>query len=238
MMVLSVQNIIPCFVIERLNRFVVQVEVDGRRVLAHINNTGRLAGFLEAGRVGYCIPRDSAGRTAYRLIAVRDGRLAALIDTALQMEAFEEAVGRRMVPWLDGAVLVRRNVRLGDSLIDYLIGRGAGDVYLEVKSAVLRDGGLAMYPDCPTVRGRRHVKELARLVRNGGRGTILFVAALPGVNAFCPNMTADPGLYRELLLAVEAGVELRAIRMALDAAANGVIIDEFDLPVVVPPEGA
>jgi len=231
---LTLEDLTKCRIIERLNRFVVSVDIDGLRYRAHVNNTGRLEGFLEPGLVGYCLRREGGGRTTHRLLAIADGGSAALIDTALQMRAFEGAVRRNLIPWLDGAVVIRRNARLGASLLDYLLARDGRDVYLEVKSAVLRNGDYAMYPDCPTARGLRHIKELAWHVRAGGEAILLFVAALPRVKAFRPNIAADVALYRELIKAQEWGVELRAVRMALDAAANGIIIDEFDLPVIVP----
>jgi len=231
---LTVDDLLECRIVERVNRFVVSVDIDGLRYRAHVNNTGRLEGFLEPGLVGYCLRREDGGRTSHRLVAIADGGSAALIDTALQMRAFETAVRRNFIPWLDGAVIMRRNARLRASLLDYLLARDGRDVYLEVKSAVLRNGDYAMYPDCPTARGLRHVKELARYVRGGGKAVLLFVAALPRVKAFRPNIAADVALYRELIKAKETGVELRAVRMALDAAANGIIIDEFDLPVIMP----
>ncbi|MCX8125927.1 MAG: DNA/RNA nuclease SfsA, partial [Dehalococcoidia bacterium] len=181
----------------------------------------------------YCLPRCKTGRTAYRLIGITQGAKSALIDTSLQMKAFEGAVVRGLVPWLKGAAIVRRNIRIGESLLDYLLARDGQDVYLEVKSAVFRSGDFAMYPDCPTARGRRHIRELADLARSGKKTVILFVAALPGVRAFRPNIRADEALYRGLLEARKLGVELRAMRMALDVAAKGVIIDGFDLPVAI-----
>ncbi len=81
---LRLGNAVQCTIIERVNRFVVAVDIDGRRQQAWINNTGRLTGFMQPGLKAYCLPREE-GKTDTRLFAVADGDTAALIDTRLQM---------------------------------------------------------------------------------------------------------------------------------------------------------
>ncbi len=100
---------------------------------------------------------------------------------------------------------------LGESRIDYLLACGEERCYLEVKSAVLRSDRTAMYPDCPSRRGRRHVAELVAHAEQGGRATLLFVAALPGVSAVTPNRAADETLAGLIADADAAGVSIRAI---------------------------
>lgn len=210
---LKIENAIECGIISRLNRFVVEIEVDGKRYRASINNTGRLQEFIVSARRGFCLRRSRPARTDYRLFAIEERRLGAVIDTQLQTGAFERALEMGLVPWLDGYRLVRRNARLDGSLIDYLLERRGEEVYLEVKSAVLRDGDHAMYPDCPSARGRKHIRELTRYVDGGGRAIILFIAALPEVSAFKPNRQGDAELWELLLKARRAGVEIRALGM-------------------------
>jgi sugar fermentation stimulation protein A len=200
-----------CRIIERLNRFVVLIEVDGANQRAHLTNTGRLGEFLVKGRTAYCFRTHHGGTTDYRLFAIAERGMGALIDTWLQMEAFEAAVRQRRISWLEGCQLIKKDAPLGASRIDYRLRCQERELYLEVKSAVLRDGAYAMYPDCPSERGRRHIRELAEHVRAGGSGALLFMAALPEVRAFKPNKAADPALYDTLRAAYSSGVELRAI---------------------------
>ena len=119
-----------------MNRFVVEVRHRGRKKLAHINNTGRLLDLIVKGGAAACLP--SQGKTDYRLFAVKESEGWALIDTQLQMRAFEKAVEAGSIPWLRQWRLVRRNPRLGESVLDYLFTdeRGTVDFYLEAKSAV------------------------------------------------------------------------------------------------------
>jgi len=207
-----IDNPEECRIIERLNRFVVTVEIKGNYYPAYINNTGRLYELLVKGRKAFCFRTHHRGTTDFRLFAIEESGSEALIDTQLQMKAFEESLARNHIPWLAGCRILKRNAKLGASLIDYLLKRHGRDVYLEVKSAVLRESEYAMYPDCPSERGRKHINELSGYVKeSGGEGILLFIAALPHVKAFKPNEPADPKLYEALKAANSSGVDIRAI---------------------------
>ncbi len=158
---------------------------------------------------------------------------AALIDTQLQMRAFEKAVELKYIPWLLGFKIARRNVRLNDSVIDYLIDCGDASLFLEAKSAVLYDGSFAMYPDCPTLRGQRHVKELIKHQLGGSNCAILFIAALPGVTAFKPNAQADPQLYNLLKTADLCNVLLKSIGIYYRPDDATIRLYSPDLPVIL-----
>jgi len=234
---LHFEGILCCSIIERVNRFVVAVDIDGVRRRAWINNTGRLAGVMQPGTTAYCLPKKQ-GKTDVRLFAVADGGAAALIDTRFQMDAFERAVEGEHVSWLDGCAIERRDAPLGGSRIDYLLTCDGEPCYLEVKSAVLRSGRMAMYPDCPSMRGRRHVAELIDHVRRGGNALLLFVAALPEVSGFMPNRDADPELADLIVDAASAGVGVHAIGLWYLPEHGDVALFEDRLPVRLPPGDA
>jgi len=226
---LRAENPIDCTIMQRLNRFVVEVSIGNRLHRAWINNTGRLEQFMVRGRRAYCLTRNSAGKTTHRLFAIHEGRQGALVDTHLQMKAFETCLRRGLLPWLGSAGRFNRNARLGDSLIDYWLPNS--ELYLEVKSAVLRRDSFAMYPDCPSSRGRKHIRDLIAHVLAGGRACILFVAALPSVEAFRPNAEADAELALLLRSATSAGVDLRSIAMVYSPSEGAVLLTSPDLPV-------
>lgn len=221
---------VPCTVVRRANRFVVEVKVGGTVARAHVNNTGRLLEYLVEGRKGFCAPHR--GKTSYRLFAVEDRGGAALIDTALQMKSFERAVELGLLDWAR-CDIVARAPRVGSSRLDYLLSCGKAETYVELKSAVLREGDFAMYPDCPTLRGRRHIMELTRLASSGLKAMIVFVAALPGVKAFKPYAAGDPEVARLLREAVEKGVEVRAFSVHYSPEDYAVHLDKSELEVVV-----
>lgn len=220
-----------CRVIERINRFVVLIEIKGKTHRAHINNTGRLSEFLVKGRRAYCIKNQKVNKTDYRLFAIEEAALGALVDTQLQMRAFEKSLEESLVPWIKRCRIVRRNARLGTSLIDYLLECQGNPVYLEVKSAVLRDGSFAMYPDCLSLRGQKHIREISDHVRKGGQGKLVFMAALPQVKAFKPNKQADPRLYEWLVKAAHVGIEVRSIGLYYNPQDSCISLFNPDLPV-------
>lgn len=209
---------VPCTFLKRLNRFVALVEVDGRERKALITNTGRLEEFMVPGRKAFCTPK-SGGKTEFVLVAFEDldGK-GAIIDTRTQAKAFERAVELNLVHWLSGCRIKRKEVRVGNSRLDYLFECPHGEVYAEMKSAVLRGGErgeYAMYPDCPSVRGQRHIGELIGLARSGQKAMIFFIGAIPGVEKFRPYKKGDPEIARLLSEARKAGVEVHALSISL-----------------------
>ncbi|MDK2854344.1 MAG: sugar fermentation stimulation protein [Thermococcaceae archaeon] len=224
--------IIECTFIRRLNRFVGIVEVNGEFKKALITNTGRLKEFMVEGKRAFCIPKQG-GKTEFVLIGFleKNGR-GAIIDTRTQARAFERAVELGLIRWLKGCRIKKREVRIGNSRLDYLLEYKGEEIWAEMKSAVLREGDYAMYPDCPSVRGQKHIKELIRLRENGKRAMIIFIGALPGVKRFKPYIKGDPKIAELLKEAKKKGVEIRGISISL--LPNGeVILENEDLVVEV-----
>ncbi|RLE86998.1 MAG: DNA/RNA nuclease SfsA [Thermoprotei archaeon] len=230
---MGMSEVLECTIIKRVNRFVVEIEIDKTVYYAYINNTGRLEELLTRGRRGFCIRSRAARKTSHRLFAIKYHELGAIVDTRIQMRCFEKAISIGAIPWLKGYRILKRNVRLNSSMIDYLLTSKKGEVYLEMKSAVMRKGEYAMYPDCPSPRGRRHVRDLMKFVSSGGRGIILFVAGIPGVTAFKPNRDADVQLYSLLRKAVDVGVCLKAIAIHYDPKTSYVYLYDPDLRVLI-----
>ncbi|MBS3772739.1 MAG: DNA/RNA nuclease SfsA [Candidatus Thermoplasmatota archaeon] len=230
---LQFEHVLSCTIVERVNRFVVAVDMDGERQRAWINNTGRLEAFVQPGTAAYCLPKEG-GKTDARLFAIADGGAAALIDTRFQMDAFEHAVRRQLLSWLHDCSIVRRDAPLGDSRIDYLLSCIGEPCYLEVKSAVLRSGRTALYPDCPSTRGQRHVAELIDHARRGGTSALLFAAGLPGVSSFRPNRMADERLAGLIVAAADAGVAVHAVGLCYLPEGRAVVLFDDDVPVLPP----
>jgi sugar fermentation stimulation protein A len=225
-------------IVKRLNRFVVLVEHDGQRLLAHNTNTGRLKELFTPQREAFCIPKKGK-KTDCKLIAVKEKTLESfvLIETNLQMKAFEEAQKKGLINWLSPKrwTLVKRNALLGEnSYIDYLFEEKdtKKKLYLEVKSAALRssDGNYGMYPDCPTLRGQKHLREIINRPDQTG---VLFICALKGVKGFKPHMEGDLQIYQLLKEAKKVGVPIKAISLYFDPQRKGVILENPDLDVVI-----
>lgn len=151
------------------------------------------------------------------------------MDTHLQLRAFERAVS--FIPRLKDCKILRRNIRLGDSILDYLLECGGKALFLEVKSAVLRIGNHAVYPDCPSSRAKRQLKDIIRAVEQGYKAMILFIAAVPNVEAFKLNRRIDEDLCELLLEAKDRGVDFTAIAMIYDLASSCICLSDPELAV-------
>ena len=228
---------LECTVLERVNRFVVRIMIDGRESLAHTNNTGRLNGYLERGVPARCIEKRG-GKTRYRLVAVsdpviRDHRYA-LIDTWIQMKGFEKSLEQGLLPVLTGCSVKRRNPRVGESLLDYELSCQDRELYIEIKSAVQRiDHTIASYPDAPSLRGRRHLWEIIGLLEKKVYAGVVFIAGIPLVDAFTPNDTIDP-VIRELLKEIrKRGGLIAGISMYYDTVKEAVVLENNDLAILL-----
>ena len=196
--------------LERLNRFVARVRVDGAELNAHVRNTGRCRELLVPGNAVYLLKSENpARRTPYDLIAVErgDGRLINM-DSLAPNRAAAEWLAAGGLGELDG---LRAEVKLGDSRFDFGAEQNGRRVYIEVKGCTLEEGGVARFPDAPTLRGLKHVRELTALAREGNRCAILIVIQMKGARVFRPNWATQPEFGEALIVARDAGVEIVAM---------------------------
>ena len=196
--------------LERLNRFVARVEVDGAEFRVHVRNTGRCRELLVPGNAVYLLKSPNPERkTPFDLIAVErgDGRL-------INMDSL--APNRAAAEWLAAGGLgelqnLRAEVKLGDSRFDFGAEQGGRRAFIEVKGCTLEENGVARFPDAPTLRGLKHVRELTALAREGNRCAILIVIQMKGARVFQPNWNTHPEFGEALIDARDAGVEIVAM---------------------------
>lgn len=224
-----IEKLAEARVVARVNRFVVKVWGEKGDFLLSLNNTGRLEDFLQEGKRAFFVPHEHH-KTQGKLIGVAEESSIALLDTALQMKAFEVAFSKNLFPWLSRWRSYRRNPRFLEATLDYLLFREEEEAYLEMKSAIYRRENLALYPDAPTERGRRHLKTLIALRKKGFMTYVVFAVALPEVVGFAPFAERDRAIADLLKEAREAGVEIKAFLLSVDHKGT-VFLDAPDLPV-------
>ncbi|MCS7136571.1 MAG: DNA/RNA nuclease SfsA [Nitrososphaerota archaeon] len=218
-------------VINRLSRFTVLIEYGKKKLKAQIRNTGRLLDLIYPDS-NVLIQFKRGGTTNALIVGVKVDTGVVLVDTYLQAKSFELACDLNKISWLAPYRIVRREIKVNGSRIDYeLYAERLGKGYLELKSAAYFSGGYAMYPDSPTLRGRRHILLMKELAKSA-RSIITFIATHPLAVGFKPCESGDAFVARLLRDAKMHGVELRAVKICITNE-NIITLYDDNLPVYV-----
>lgn len=194
--------------IDRPNRFIANVEINGKKTVCHVKNTGRCKELLISGTKVYLQHSDNPSRkTEFDLIAVEKGNILINIDSAAPNKAAAEYI-RKIFG--ENAV-IKQEVKYGTSRIDFFIESNGEKWFIEVKGVTLEQNGRAYFPDAPTLRGVKHLNELCAAVKEGYRACALFIIQMKGVSAFSPNNVTHPEFGKALKRAAESGVIIKAV---------------------------
>ena len=196
------RNVIPAAFIDRPNRFIAHVDLDGHRETVHVKNTGRCRELLIPGAEVWLSASDNPARkTAYDLIAVRKSNgLLVNIDSQAPNTVARE--------WLDtqGFDMIRPEFQYGQSRLDFMMERGIDRFLMEVKGCTLERDGIGYFPDAPTERGAKHLRELANAAQY--KPILLFVIQMDGITVVRGNRETDPCFCKALEDAQKAGVNV------------------------------
>ncbi len=190
--------------LERPNRFVAKVEVDGSVETVHVKNTGRCRELLLPGVKVILSEADNPNRkTRYDLIAVEKTGLGLVnIDSQAPNKIVQE--------WLAGQNFdyVKPEYKYGDSRIDFYMERQGKKYLLEVKGCTLEKDGIGYFPDAPTERGVKHIRELIRARQEGFWCGLAFVIQMPQVKEVRANIETHSAFGEALEEAKAAGVKI------------------------------
>lgn len=202
-------NTISGIFLERPNRFIARVDIDGHTESVHVKNTGRCGELLQPGaRVTLTAAENPRRSTGYDLISVEKSGVGWVnIDSQAPNAAVKE--------WLKSApelfpdiTYLKPEFVYGRSRVDFYLERGKRRSLMEVKGCTLEIGKVGYFPDAPTERGVRHLRELAAALDEGYECLIAFVIAVPGVTEVLPNRKTHPEFGTALDEAVKAGVKV------------------------------
>ena len=199
--------------LSRPNRFIATVEINGVQETCHVKNTGRCRELLTPGAQVWCAVADNPERkTKYDLVSVRKGSYIINMDS----QAPNAAVREWLLAGGLGAVAVKPEQRFANSRFDFYLERenASGELehmYLEVKGVTLEKNGVCAFPDAPTERGARHLRELVAAKEAGFGAAVLFVIQMKPVKYIHPNDVTDPAFGKALREAVAAGVAVLAV---------------------------
>lgn len=194
---------------KRLNRFLGLAELEDNEVEVYIPNPGRLQELLVPGAIIYIHENPKPGRkTKFDLILVEADGVLVSIDSRMPNRLFEEALEQGALKGFEGFHLEGREVQFDGSRIDFLL-EGPRPMLVEVKSCTLVEEGCALFPDAPTERGRRHLRNLTYRPR-GFEAAIVFIIQRGDAVKFRPNSRLDPEFTEALREAHRSGVEVYA----------------------------
>lgn len=198
----------------RPNRFIAEVEVDGVLEIAHVPNTGRCKELLVDDAVVWLKPSDNPNRkTKFSLHFVENkGVLVSLYSQQANSIVYDAIVNGKIKELSDYSHHQREKT-VDNSRIDIYLEKQDGDsCFVEVKGVTLIVDGEARFPDAPTERGAKHLKELIKLKKEGNRCTVFFLIQHPAGTFFRPNWENDPVFSQTLNDAYDAGVEILVYR--------------------------
>ncbi|MAX17110.1 MAG: DNA/RNA nuclease SfsA [Nitrospina sp.] len=203
------KKIVGGIFLERPNRYLARVEVEGVQVLAHVPDPGRLPGLMLAGKKVQLIHQPSPKRkTEYTLVLVRHNSIWVSTFPVFANALIQDALTKRTLPYFQGYSDFFSEVKVGRSRFDFKLTFPPNHVYVEVKSVSLVEKGVGRFPDAPTERGVKHVKELMELCAKGYRGAVVFVSQRSDTQSITCNDDVDSVFGESLRKAHAKGVEL------------------------------
>ncbi len=203
-------NIRKAKFISRPNRFIANIEINGKAEICHVKNTGRCKELLTENATIYVHESDNKKRsTKYDLISVYKGDRLINIDS----QAPNKVIGE----WLlysglfKNITCIKSECKYKNSRFDFFIETEEKKIFVEVKGVTLEDEGIVLFPDAPTERGVKHLNELMNCIDEGYEAYVLFVIQMRDVLYFTPNIKTHKAFGETLKLAYNKGVKILAV---------------------------
>ena len=205
-------NVIPGIFLSRPNRFIAHVEIDGTDTVCHAKNTGRCRELLVPRAQVWVQKSDNPLRkTAYDLIAVKKGTRMINMDSQVPNKVFAQWAENH----IPGLTLLKGEQKFGDSRLDFYLETETLRIFAEVKGVTLEEDGIARFPDAPTERGVKHLRELMRCLESGHDAWAVFIIQMEGIRYFTPNDATHKEFGDTLRQAAQAGVKVLALECAV-----------------------
>ncbi len=207
------KNILLGRFIDRPNRFIAHIEVEGQVEVCHVKNTGRCRELLTEGATVYVQrAQNPLRKTKFDLIAVKKGSRLINMDSQIPNRVFAE--------WAEesgyfGEVTLRPETTYQNSRFDFYIEAGKRKIFVEVKGVTLEEEGVVLFPDAPTERGVKHLNELVSAVSEGYEAYVFFIIQMEECRYFTPNRKTHPAFADALIKAQAAGVKVLALNCAV-----------------------
>ncbi len=207
-------NVTKGLFLSRPNRFIAEVEVEGKTEICHVKNTGRCKELLVP---GVMVVLEKSGnpqrKTAYDLVAVYKGKELFNIDSQAPNKVFGEWA--KESGYFGELSLIKPETTFGKSRFDFYMESGKRRIFAEVKGVTLEIDKVLMFPDAPTQRGIKHIKELRGAVKQGFEAYIVFIVQTEKADYFTPNRVTHPEFAKELSEAEQDGVKILCLNCSV-----------------------
>lgn len=201
------ENIKTGKLIERENRFIALVDIDGEVERVHVPNTGRCKEiFVPGATVILNEPTGTKRKTRYSLVSAYKGGLLINIDSQAPNKIVKEALENKKI--FKDIILIHPEYTYGNSRFDFYFERGKERAFMEVKGVTLEQNSLCMFPDAPTLRGVKHIEELIKAKGEGYGAYIMFLVQMEGMKAFVPNVKLHKDFGDALKDAMDVGINV------------------------------
>lgn len=203
-------NILPAVFISRTNRFIAEIEVEGKREISHVKNTGRCKELLiEGAKIYVQRSNNPARKTKYDLISVYKGQELINMDSQAPNKIFGEWVSDGN--FIKNISLIKPECKYKNSRFDFYMENDGRKIFAEIKGVTLEENGIVMFPDAPTERGVKHLKELCECIEDGYEAYVFFIVQMQHCDFFTPNRKTHPEFADALIEAKEKGVNIKAV---------------------------
>lgn len=210
--------------VSRPNRFIAIVDIGGEKQVCHVKNTGRCKELLTDGARVILEKSDNPNRkTAYDLVAVYKNGMLINMDSFAPNLAFGQWA--ETSGYFGENVTVKPEKTYKNSRFDFYIETDQRKIFVEVKGVTLEREGVVMFPDAPTERGAKHLRELADAAKNGYESYVFFIAQMDNCKYFTPNEETDKRFADALRMAEKEGVKVVCMNCAV--AEDGMELKNF-----------
>lgn len=205
-------NFIEGIFLNRPNRFIAEVDVNGKVVICHVKNTGRMTEILTPGKKCYIMEAKNLNRkTKYDLISIEHAGIIVNLDSQIPNKVIADGFLNSEIRGLENPDGILREVAVGKSRLDMKVVKGERQLFVEVKGVdLIKNKNHAMFPDAVTVRGTRHLRELEEIVKLGFDAMVIFLIAREDAIDFRPHYEMDPVFSDTFYEVLKTGVEARA----------------------------
>lgn len=216
-------NIKKAIFVNRENRFIAKILIDGKIDFAHIKNTGRCKELLIKDATIFVSENFKVGRkTKYDLINVYKKDVLINMDSSIPNKVFNEWA--KNGGFIDDITYIKAEKQYKNSRFDFYIETSEKKIFVEVKGVTLEENNIAMFPDAPTTRGVKHINELIDAKKNGFYSYIVFVIQMSDIKYFTPNYKTHKEFCDVLKKAKDNGVNIVAVTSIITK--NSIVIDK------------